>query len=169
MVILVDTSVWIDYFNDLGSIEADFLTVCIAEQRPIVLPGLVLTEILLGVRTEAEADQVAATLRAFELAPELTRSDYEDAAAIYRACRARGMTVRSTIDCLIAQLCLRYDYELLTHDRDFEAISRFFPLRRVTPAAGVQEQARAYHAPPAALPTALSRRPASAPRRSSRA
>jgi predicted nucleic acid-binding protein len=170
MVILVDTSVWIDYFNGLGSIEVDFLTVCIAEQRPIVFPGLVLTEILLGVRNEAQADQVAATLRAFELAPELTRSDYEDAAAIYRACRARGMTVRSTIDCLIAQLCLRYDYELLTHDRDFEVIRRFFPLRRVTPAPGVQEQARACYAPPAAAPpTALSRRSASAPRRSSRA
>ena len=43
-MILADTSVWIDYFNSYGSAEADFLTLCIAEVRPIVLPGLVLTE-----------------------------------------------------------------------------------------------------------------------------
>jgi predicted nucleic acid-binding protein len=175
MVILVDTSVWIDHFKHLGSLESDFLAVCIAEKRPIVLPGLVLTEILLGVRDQAEAEDVTDTLREIELAPELTRSDYEEAAAIYRTCRARGATIRSTIDCLIAQLCLRNDYELLSHDRDFEAIGRFFPLRRVKPTPGVQEQARACYAasltPSADLPRrgGLTRRPAAAPRRSSRA
>jgi len=175
MVILVDTSVWIDHFKHLGSVESDFLAVCIAEKRPVVLPGLLLTEILLGVRDQVEADVVTDTLRPFELAPELVRSDYEDAAAIYRTCRARGTTVRSTVDCLIAQLSLRYDYELLTHDRDFEAIGRFFPLRRVKPTPGVQEQARAYYALALAPSADLSgrgnftRRRASAPRRSSRA
>ena len=164
-MILVDTSVWIDYFNDYGSIEADFLTICIAEARPIILPGLVLTETLLGVRDAAQADRVISMLQAFELAPELTRSDYQDAVAIYRACRARGTTLRSTVDCLIAQLCLRYEYELMSRDRDFEAIARFFPLRRIMPAPGVQEQARLYYTPDLALRP----RRASAPRRSSRA
>jgi predicted nucleic acid-binding protein len=170
-VILVDTSVWIDYFNNHQSLEAEFLTVCIAEARPIVLPGLVLAETLLGVRDSAHADRVTSVLQAFDLAPELERSDYQDAAAIYRECRARGSTLRSTIDCLIAQLSLRYDYELLTRDRDFDVISRYFPVRRITPAPGVQEQARLYYTPP---PTstpqpaaALSRRRAAAPRRSS--
>jgi predicted nucleic acid-binding protein len=175
VTILVDTSVWIDHFKRLGTIESDFLAVCIGEKRSIVLPGLVLTEILLGIRDPAEAGEVSDALRPFKLAPELTRADYEDAAAIYRACRARGITVRSTVDCLIAQLCLRYDYELLTHDRDFEAIGRFFPLRRVKPIPGVQEQARGYYAasfaPDADLNARgpLTRRRVSAPRPSSRA
>jgi predicted nucleic acid-binding protein len=164
-VILVDTSVWIDYFNEFGSAEADFLTLCIAEVRPIVLPGLVLTETLFGLRDDAQAERVAGALRALELTPELNRSDYQAAAAIYRACRARGSTLRSTIDCLIAQLCLRYDYELLSRDRDFETIGKLFPLRRVAPGPGVQEQARLYYAPAAAL----THRRAAAPRRSSRA
>jgi predicted nucleic acid-binding protein len=164
-VILVDTSVWIDYFNGHGSVEADFLTLCIAEVRPIVLAGLVLTETLQGVSDTARAESVSRALSAFDLTPELDRSDYERAAAIYRSCRARGTTPRSAIDCLIAQLCLRYSYDLLTRDRDFEAIGKFFPLRRVTPDPGVQEQARVYYAPG----TAFKRRRAAAPRRSSRA
>src|SRR5205823_11885153 len=149
--------------------EADFLTLCIAQSRPIVLPGLVLTETLQGVRDAASAARVAGVLSTFELTPELERSDYEQAAAIYRTCRARGPAPRSAIDCLIAQLCLRYGYELLTRDRDFEAIGRIFPLQRVAPAPGVQEQAARYG--PGHLPArrAFIRRRASAPRRSSRA
>src|SRR5205814_9131360 len=61
-----------------------------------------------GVRDADHAERVRRVLSAFELAPELARSDYEQAAAIYRACGARGTTPRSAIDCLIAQLCLRY-------------------------------------------------------------
>ncbi|TLY66133.1 MAG: PIN domain nuclease [Gammaproteobacteria bacterium] len=168
-MILVDTSVWIDYFNGYPSAEADLLTLCIAEARPVVLAGLVLTETLQGVRDADHAERVRRVLSAFELAPELARSDYEQAAAIYRACGARGTTPRSAIDCLIAQLCLRYGYELLTRDRDFEAIGRIFPLQRVAPAPGVQEQAARYG--PGHLPArrAFIRRRASAPRRSSRA
>ena len=164
-MILVDTSVWIDYFNDFGSIEADFLTLCIGELRPVVLAGLVLTETLQGVRDSQQAEQARRLLSTFALAPELSRPDYEQAAAIYRTCRAAGTTPRSAIDCLIAQLCLRHGYELLTRDRDFDAIGRHFPLKRIKPAPGVQEQARLYYAP--AEP--LTRRSASAPRRSSRA
>jgi predicted nucleic acid-binding protein len=164
-VILVDTSVWIDYFNGYASVEADFLTLCIAEARPIVLWGLVLTETLQGVRDTERSVRIADVISAFDLTPELERSDYEQAAAIYRACRARGATPRSAIDCLIAQLCLRYGYELLTRDRDFEAIARFFPLKLVSPGPEVQEQAAVYYEPG----RVFSRRRASAPRRSSRA
>ena len=162
-MILVDTSVWVDYFNGFGSVEADFLTLCVGELRPVVLAGLVLTETLQGVRDAHQAEQARGVLSAFPLAPELTRSDYEGAASIYRTCRAAGTTPRSAIDCLLAQLCLRHDYELLTRDRDFDAIGRHFPLKRIKPTPGVQEQARLYYAPTEPL---IRRRPP-APRRSS--
>jgi predicted nucleic acid-binding protein len=165
-VILVDTSVWIDHFNGYDSDEAAYLLLCIADASPLVIPGLVLTEILFGVRNESEAARVTRVMSAFDLAPEFERQDYELAAELYRACRARGVTPRSTIDCLIARLCLRYGYELLTKDRDFEAISRFYPLRLASLPKGVQDLAAAYGPPP--RPAATSRR-ASAPRRSSRA
>lgn len=129
-MILVDSSVWISFLNGVNSAEAAFLAACIAEDRPLVIPGLVRTELLVGARTDADALRMSQSLSAYPLVPEATPADYERAAAIYRTCRGRGYTIRSAIDCLIAQLCLRDGYELLAKDRDFDAISRAFPLRR---------------------------------------
>jgi len=141
-VILVDTSAWIDYFNGHDSVEAVYLRSCIVDARPLVIPGLVLTEILLGVRTEAEAARIVRVLSAFDTAPELDPADYQKAAALYRQCRSRGFTIRSTIDCLIAQLCLRHDYELLAKDRDFIAIAEVTPLKRVPRTSVVHDRPR---------------------------
>ncbi len=126
--ILVDTSVWIDYLNGYGSPQADYLAQKIAEDAPIFLCGMVLTEILLGLSTP-EAQRIEPLLAAFQLAPELDRRDYGAAAQIYRTCRHNGVTIRSTIDCLIAQICLKQNYALLAKDRDFVQIARFFPLQ----------------------------------------
>jgi len=128
-MILVDTSVWVDYFNGHTTAETDRLAFAIAENQPLVLPGIVLTEILLGLKTEAEAERISRLLEAFQAPPEYSRLDYQKAAHIYRVCRAQGFTIRSTIDCLIAQLCLQHGYTLLTKDKDFQAIARCFPLK----------------------------------------
>lgn len=128
---LVDTSVWIDHFNGHDSPEALRLRKAITDNEPIVLCGIVLTEILLGLRSDAEAERIADLLDAFEFAPDLDRDDYRAAAAIYRCCRTEGHTIRSTIDCLIAQLCLRHGLALLTKDRDFRAIAAGHPLRLI--------------------------------------
>jgi predicted nucleic acid-binding protein len=121
---LVDTSVWIDYFNGYRSPETDYLADAIDAALPIIIPGIVLTEILLGLRNEAEAARIANLLSAFDPAPNPERKDYIEAATIYRQCRRQGFTIRSTVDCLIAQICLRNNYPLLTKDRDFKAIAR---------------------------------------------
>jgi predicted nucleic acid-binding protein len=126
---LVDTSVWIDYFNGHRSAAAEHLTAAIADGEPIALPGLVITEILLGLRNDAEAAKVLQLLDAFGPGPEPTRADHVEAARLYRLCRSKGFTIRSTIDCLIACLCLRDNLELLTRDKDFDAISRCTGLR----------------------------------------
>jgi predicted nucleic acid-binding protein len=143
-MMLVDTSVWIDYFNAFPSDEAAHLTLCIAEGRDLVIPGVVLAEILLGARSDADAARLRHVMSAFDLAPELERADYDAAAGLYRACRARGVTPRSTIDCLIAQLCLKHGYELLARDRDFAAIARLSALRLIVPSSSVQERAAHY-------------------------
>ncbi|MGX2029283.1 MULTISPECIES: type II toxin-antitoxin system VapC family toxin [Methylocaldum] len=128
---LVDTSVWIDYFNGHASAEADRLSQALADAEPIALPGVVWTEILLGLRTESEAVKISGLLEAFDYVKEPAQSDYIEAARIYRACRAKGYTIRSTIDCVIARLCLRDNLPLLCKDRDFQAISQCFPLRLI--------------------------------------
>ncbi len=132
---VVDTSVWIDYFNGFPSAEAERLTSAIEEEEPIALPGLVLTEILLGLRAEAEAERIADLLTAFDQVPDADRADYVAAARIYRLCRTRGKTIRSTIDCVIAQSCLRYGHALLTKDRDFAAIAEATSLKLVAASA----------------------------------
>lgn len=136
---LVDTSVWIDYFNGYASPQADYLANAIDAAVPLVIPGLVLTEILLGLRSEAEASRIADLLSVYEPAPQADRTDYIEAAAIYRQCRGRGFTIRSTIDCLIAQICMRNGYPLLTvsKNHDFNAIARCRPLKLVDTAVQI--------------------------------
>ncbi len=153
-MILVDSSVWISFLNGVNSAQAAFLAGCIADDRALIIPGLVRAEVLLGARTEAEALRISQSLSAYPLVPEATPGDYEQAAAIYRTCRARGYTIRSVIDCLIAQFCLRDGYELLARDRDFDAIASAFPLRRIRTRLMVHEPGAVYAAQPGAqVPT----------------
>jgi predicted nucleic acid-binding protein len=128
---LVDTSVWIDYFNGYPSPEAERFARAISDDETIALPGIVITEILLGLRTEADAVRIQNLLDALNYIEDPIHKDYLESARIYRTCRSKGVTIRSTIDCLIAQLCLRDNLPLLSKDRDFKSISQCFPLRLV--------------------------------------
>ena len=128
---IVDTSVWIDYFNGHPSREAQRLARAIEDGELIGIPGLVLTEILLGLKNDAEAQRIGSLLDAIDWIAEPSKADYAAAAEIYRACRAQGITVRSTIDCLIAQLAIREQRAVLAKDRDFAAIAKIKPLRLV--------------------------------------
>lgn len=130
-MIFVDTSVWIDYFNGFDSKEAANLRKAIEDNQDIVVGGVVLTEILLGFKNEHEAVMVAELLSAFEFAPEFIRTDYLEAAQLYRICRRKGFTIRSTIDCLIAALCIRCNYALLSKDQDFAVLSKNSVLRLI--------------------------------------
>ncbi len=130
-LMLVDTSVWIDYFNGYASPQAERLAQAISDAESIVIPGLVLTEILLGLGTELEANKIADLLSVFDNVNEPDRTDYIEAAKIYRLCRSKGYTIRSTIDCMIVQLCLRDNRPLLCKDRDFTNIAKCFPLRLI--------------------------------------
>lgn len=131
---VVDTSVWIDLLNGRDTPKVQLLARALEDGDLILLPGLVLTEVLQGLANDADADRVAEAMMALQIPPELDEEDYVRAAALYRACRAQGTTPRSTIDCLIAQICLVLDMPILAQDRDYEAIARVAPLRVVTAA-----------------------------------
>lgn len=128
---MVDSSVWIHLLRGVPSPEADLLRQAIRDSHPIEVTGMILTEVLQGVRNDDEAATVASTMQAFPVVSDLDADDYRRAAAIFRACRARGVNLRSSIDCVIAQACLRHDLELLTRDHDFESIAGVVPLRLV--------------------------------------
>ena len=129
---IVDTSVWIDFFNGYPSEQARTLAQAIDDNLTIGIPGLVLTEILLGLKNDVEAKRIAHLLEAFTAVLEPNRADHIAAAALYRTCRARGVTIRSTIDCVIAQLCMRDGHALLAKDRDFERSAEQVELKLVT-------------------------------------
>ena len=75
-MLLVDTSVWVDYFNDHPSPEAEQLAASLAADDPMVMLGLVATELLAGLRTDAEAERVGRMLGAFDAVPAFTGPDY---------------------------------------------------------------------------------------------
>jgi predicted nucleic acid-binding protein len=133
--VVVDTSVWIDLLNDLRTPEADLLARALDEGDPVLVPALVLTEVLQGLQSEADAKRIADLMTAFPAPPELEPEDYRRAAALYRTCRASGMPSRSTIDCIIAQICLKFDLPILSRGRDYPAIAQIAPLQILAIAA----------------------------------
>ena len=128
-MIVVDSSVWIDHFNAVESDEASLLRDLIRSDADVGIVDLCLSEILQGFRRERDVDLVSATLLVFPvLAPQSTH-DHLYAAELYRTARRRGHTIRSTIDCLIAAVCVREGSTLLHRDRDYDRIASCSSLR----------------------------------------
>lgn len=135
MAYLVDTSVWVEWLKGQDTPETDWLGHAIVRDTDIVVPGLVITEVLRGVPSEHEARRLEHLFGQFDAAPALDDRDYHDAARLYRHCRTKGVTIASTVDCLIAQLAIRHELGLVTRDHDFQAIARVTPLKLARPPA----------------------------------
>jgi predicted nucleic acid-binding protein len=128
-VVLVDTSVWIDVFRDAdGSRGATLRELLDGEE--VVLSRFHQLELLQGCRDEKEWSLLKSYLDAQDYL-ELDPASWEAAARIYFELRRTGHTVRSPIDCCIAQLALDYDLMLLHRDGDFRVIAEARPLRQV--------------------------------------
>lgn len=127
-MVIVDTSVWIDYFNGVATPETTWLEREASQQR-LGLLDLMLCEILQGLSTEADAARVLRYLRRFESFESGGVELAVAAARNYRLLRTRGRTVRKTIDCLIGTFCLAHDHTLLHHDRDFDAFEEVLGLQ----------------------------------------
>ena len=126
-MIVVDTAVWADWFRGTDSPEVGRLGDGL-EAQDVGLVPVVLTEVLQGFR--ADRDFVRARDLLLRL-PLLTidTDGHVAAARLYRDLRRRGITVRGTIDCIVAQTCITAGIELLSTDQDFAAIARHTPLR----------------------------------------
>jgi predicted nucleic acid-binding protein len=132
VVVIVDTTVWVDYLGGVSTPEFEWFEREVVRQR-LGLLDLMLCEVLQGLSTDDEAARILRHLRRSEVF-ETGGVDLPTAAASnYRRGRARGKTVRKTIDCLIATFCLEHDHALLHCDRDFDAFDQFIELRVVHP------------------------------------
>jgi predicted nucleic acid-binding protein len=129
-VILVDSSVWIDFFRGRDTAQVNKLDSLFAEER-IVVGDLILTEVLQGFRTEKDFNEAKRTLDTFPTI-ELAGADVAlSAAKNYRTLQSLGFTIRKTIDTIIATRCIVDGFRLLHSDRDFEPFTKHLGLKVV--------------------------------------
>lgn len=126
---LPDTSAWVEFMRGTGSPAHVRLRELVAGDEPLATTGPVLGEMLAGVRNEFAADEVRRALAACVFIPTEDPTDYEGAAAVYRRCRAAGVTVESSADCLIAAVAIRAGLTVLHRDADFDRIAGVLGLR----------------------------------------
>ena len=129
-MILVDSSVWIDYFRGAHTPETDRLDALLGAE-PMLVGDLIVTEVLQGFRSDRDFKRARSLLGAFELVPLAGPDVCIKAAEHDRALRAKGVTARKTIDIIIATCCIQNGYELLHSDRDFDVFARHLGLRVV--------------------------------------
>jgi predicted nucleic acid-binding protein len=120
-LILVDSSVWIDFLSSAPGRAGDELRRMINDAEPFALTGVVITEILQGLRRDAS--RIALYLSQWDLLEPIGFRTYREAAAIFRLGRAKGVSL-STIDVLIAAVALEHRASVFTLDRDFSRIAR---------------------------------------------
>ena len=125
---VVDTSVWIDLFAERGSPQVKVLESIIERREDICVCGVIITEVLQGIRDEKEYAETESVLLNLIFLP-MTRETFLLAASIYRDLRARGITKRNSVDCMIAAVCIENDVRLLHNDRDFDVIATHFDLQ----------------------------------------
>jgi predicted nucleic acid-binding protein len=127
-VILVDSSVWIDFFNGRASRETDLLALLL--RRRILLTGdLILAEVLQGFRRQGAMEQARRALLSLPCADLVGKEIALASATNYRLLRRHGITARKTADVIIATFCIRNGHLLLHADRDFEPMAQHLGLR----------------------------------------
>jgi predicted nucleic acid-binding protein len=129
-MILVDTSVWISYFRGVETRETILLDQLL-ETDQIVVNELIIAEILQGITDDAEYKQVKSMIMNLTFISMGGIENAVQSANFYRTLRKRGVTIRKTIDALIAAFCIRHDMILLHHDRDFEPFVSHFDLKTI--------------------------------------
>lgn len=127
-MILVDSSVWIDYFNGNKTLQTDWLHSSLGN-TPIIMGDLILTEVLQGFQSDKDYKTASDLLLRIPFMPMLGKDIALESAANYRLLRRKGITVRKTIDVMIGTFCIHYQLPLLHDDRDFDPMVKFLGLK----------------------------------------
>ena len=129
-MILVDSSVWIDYFNGSTTLQAEKLDQLLGSE-PLAIADLILTEVLQGFTGERAFNQARKMLTELTVVELGGQEVAIQAARNFRLLRKRGITIRKTIDTVIATRCIESGYDLLHRDRDFDPFVKHLGLRTV--------------------------------------
>ena len=129
-MILVDTSVWIDYFNGHDTAQTDWLDSALGN-IPIIMGDLILTEVLQGFHDDKDLKIARNLLLNIPFMPMLDQQLAIESAMNYRSLRKNGVTVRKTIDVMIGTFCIHYKLPCLYQDKDFDPMVKFLKLKTV--------------------------------------
>jgi hypothetical protein len=121
--------VWIDVLNEVESPAAQRCIELLEDGAPLALTDVIFTEILQGLGSERDAKKVEKHLRAFPVLRLEGLDDFSSAAGLYRTARKEGVTIRKTLDCLIAAPCIREGAPILHNDDDFDRLASCTPLQ----------------------------------------
>lgn len=132
-MVLVDTTVWVDFFAGRNTRQVAALERLLHRSADICVCGLILTEVLQGIRSDTDYAQTISQFEAFLFLP-MNRGTFVKAADLYRSLRRRGITIRKPIDCMIAAVAIEHNVPLLHKDRDFDPIETNCGLRVLRPA-----------------------------------
>lgn len=130
-MIFVDSSVWIDYFNGRITKQTNILDSFVGDEL-IIVGDIILTEVLQGFRQDKDFNMARELLDCFIFKEMLGMEIAVESAKNYRILRKKGVTVRKTIDVIIATFCIENDLPLLHSDRDFKIMERHLNLKVVS-------------------------------------
>lgn len=127
-MVVVDSSVWVDYFNGKATPESDLLDRLLGTE-PVAIGDLILVEVLQGFRSDADYKTARDLLTSLTVHDMLGEARAILVAGHYRALRRKGVTVRKTADAIIATFCIEQKLPLLYSDRDFDPFVMHLGLR----------------------------------------
>jgi len=129
-MILVDSSVWIDYFNGKKTSKTDWLDTALGN-KPIITGDLILAEVLQGFQNENDFRTAKNSLLDFPFMEMVGQNIAIKSAINYRLLRKNGVTVRKTIDVIIGTFCIHHHFSLLHDDKDFDPLEKYLKLKTI--------------------------------------
>jgi predicted nucleic acid-binding protein len=129
MMVLVDTTVWIDFFSELSYPHVNLLENLIINREDVCICGIILTEVLQGIRKDSEFVRTRDLFANLVFLP-MRYATFLRSAEIYRRLRRKGVTIRKPVDCMIASVAIENEIPLLHNDKDFIPIEKHFALKR---------------------------------------
>lgn len=127
--VLIDTSVWIDFFRGISNRQTVLLKEFIENENPVFICPLIIQEILQGIRNDDEYRKVKSNILNMDILLIDPVESSVGAADLYRKLRGRGVTVKKSNDCMIAYYAIFFGIYLLHNDKDFDLISKYLDLK----------------------------------------
>ncbi len=129
-MVLIDTTVWIDFFKNKNTPQVSVLDLLLSENEDVCTCGIVLAEVLQGVRDDRTYRKIKSDFDNLVYLP-MNQSTFIKSADIYRNLRKKGITIRKSLDCMIAAVAITHHVQLLHNDRDFDPIEKHYSLNVV--------------------------------------